>query len=102
MSTKAQDVATARALVLLFRLSGVPCPPHFLCFPPLWCVNPFSLDHYVDGLTCDCSDPLYSSFCSQSSFGFRPWLGKLGAGVRNSSFVVRTLVQCVVEVFFVE
>ena len=29
-------------------------------------------------------------------------LGKLGSGVRNSSFVVHTLVQCVVEVFVVE
>ena len=29
-------------------------------------------------------------------------LGKLGSGVRNSFFVVHTVVQCAVEVFVVE
>ena len=45
----------------------------------------------VHGLTRDCSDLF---FCSRKSFGLRSWLGKLGAGVRNSSFVVHTLVRC--------
>ena len=95
MSMKAQDVATVCALVLLCRLSGVPCPPRFCVF---WCVNPFSLDQYVDGLTRDCSDPLVS-FVHETVLGSdRGWV----TGVRNSSFVVRTLVQCVVEVFFFE
>ena len=58
MSMKAQEVATVCALVLLFRLSGVPCPPPFLCLLPLWRVNPFSLDQYIDGLTCVFSDPI--------------------------------------------
>ena len=58
MSMKAQEVPTVCALVLLFRLSGVPCPPPFLCLLPLWRVNPFSLDQYIDGLTCVCSDPI--------------------------------------------
>ena len=64
MSMKAQEVATVCVLVLLFRLSGVPCPPLFFC-----CVflsssfvvcQPFSLDQYVDDLTRDGSDPLVS------------------------------------------
>ena len=57
MSMKAQDVATVCALVLLFRLSGVPCPPRFCVFFLCGASALFSLDQYVDGLTRDCSDP---------------------------------------------
>ena len=52
-------------------------------------------------LWCDCSDPLVS-FVHETVLGFRSWMGRLGAGVRNTSFVVHTVVQCVVEVFFFE
>lgn len=29
-----------------------------VCLLPLRCVNPLSLDQYIDGLSRDCSDPL--------------------------------------------
>ena len=101
MSMKAQEVATVRFTFVvsvvgcsltssfLFVVSSfVVCQPFF--FRPArrrfnsWLFWPFSF------------------FCSRNSFGFRSWQGKLRAGVRSSSFVVHSLVQSAVEVFFFE
>ena len=71
-----EDRATVCVLVLLFRLCGWKVSP--VCgldvFDPLFRVNPFVLDQYIDVWTRGPSDSIQSFVVEVTSIAYRSWV----------------------------